>query len=283
MAKAKGLKLGKLSFLNSFGQLCRPNNPSSMIKTTTTNSTYILSPLNSKSFDISFPGFPSPPPSTPTNIFPSKSCKLQNNHLSKPTKNKAKLCNEITDRPIIAQATSRFANKKHYKKSSVSSFDSEETDSLFSSPPSFSSSHDFNHPLKTIHEEEWKPVKQRSVRGRRFKRYGSKEWKEDVVERTQNSSETGESSFVVVKRSVDPYEDFKKSMCEMIIEKQMFEPNELEQLLMSFLSLNSRLHHKVIIEAFTQILKELFSWSNQEIKWIFFYYLINLWVVDMNN
>lgn len=63
---------------------------------------------------------------------------------------------------------------------------------------------------------------------------------------------------VVVKKSEEPYEDFKRSMSEMIVEKQLYEPRELELLLMSFLSLNSRLHHKVIVEAFTQILKELF-------------------------
>lgn len=95
---------------------------------------------------------------------------------------------------------------------------------------------------------------------RRFKRYGSKEWREGE-ERDEKKEVLGacmEQSFVVVKKSEDPYEDFKRSMSEMIVEKQMFEPRELELLLMSFLSLNSRLHHKVIVEAFTQILKEVF-------------------------
>ncbi|KAJ0040147.1 hypothetical protein Pint_28253 [Pistacia integerrima] len=65
-------------------------------------------------------------------------------------------------------------------------------------------------------------------------------------------------SFAVVKKSEDPYEDFKGSMLEMILEKQMFEEQELEQLLHCFLSLNSRQHHRVIVEAFTEIWEAMF-------------------------
>lgn len=66
-------------------------------------------------------------------------------------------------------------------------------------------------------------------------------------------------SFVVVKKSEDPYEDFKRSMMEMILEKQMFEDKDLEQLLNCFLSLNSRHHHGAIVQAFTEIWEALFS------------------------
>ncbi|XP_058228626.1 transcription repressor OFP7 [Rhododendron vialii] len=66
-------------------------------------------------------------------------------------------------------------------------------------------------------------------------------------------------SYAVVKRSEDPKEDFKRSMMEMVVEKQMFEEGELEQLLRCFLSLNSRSHQGVIVEAFTEIWEALFS------------------------
>ncbi|WOH10316.1 hypothetical protein DCAR_0729783 [Daucus carota subsp. sativus] len=66
-------------------------------------------------------------------------------------------------------------------------------------------------------------------------------------------------SFAVVKKSVDPYEDFKKSMSDMIFEKEMFEEKELEQLLQCFLSLNSRQHHGVIVQAFAEIWNSMFS------------------------
>ncbi|KDP38487.1 hypothetical protein JCGZ_04412 [Jatropha curcas] len=65
-------------------------------------------------------------------------------------------------------------------------------------------------------------------------------------------------SMAVVKKSENPYEDFKRSMLEMILEKQMFEARDLEELLHCFLSLNSRQYHGVIIEAFSEIWKILF-------------------------
>lgn len=65
-------------------------------------------------------------------------------------------------------------------------------------------------------------------------------------------------SFAVVKKSEDPYEDFKRSMMEMILEKQMFEEKDLEELLQCFLTLNSRQHHGVIVEAFAEIWEALF-------------------------
>ncbi|EEF48258.1 conserved hypothetical protein [Ricinus communis] len=69
-------------------------------------------------------------------------------------------------------------------------------------------------------------------------------------------------SFAVVKSSSDPYNDFRTSMVEMIVEKQIFSAKELEQLLQCFLSLNSSHHHRIILEVFTEIWEALFSnWS----------------------
>lgn len=70
-------------------------------------------------------------------------------------------------------------------------------------------------------------------------------------------------SFAVVKKSRDPHEDFKRSMMEMILEKQMFEKDDLEQLLQCFLSLNARQYHGIIVGAFSEIWADLFcSTSN---------------------
>ncbi|EXB59123.1 hypothetical protein L484_014618 [Morus notabilis] len=69
-------------------------------------------------------------------------------------------------------------------------------------------------------------------------------------------------SFAVVKRSEDPYEDFKRSMMEMILEKQMFDDKDLEQLLHCFLSLNSKHHHGAIVRAFIEIWEVLFCASS---------------------
>ncbi|XP_062182933.1 transcription repressor OFP4-like [Phragmites australis] len=59
--------------------------------------------------------------------------------------------------------------------------------------------------------------------------------------------------FAVVKRSRDPYADFRSSMVEMIVGRQMFGAPELERLLRSYLSLNAPRHHPVILQAFSDI------------------------------
>ena len=69
-------------------------------------------------------------------------------------------------------------------------------------------------------------------------------------------------SFAVVKKSKDPYEDFKKSMMEMITEMEMSEAEDLEQLLQCFLALNSRSHHAVIVRAFMEIWQQMFVMKN---------------------
>lgn len=65
-------------------------------------------------------------------------------------------------------------------------------------------------------------------------------------------------SVAVVKRSSDPYADFRVSMAEMIIEKQIFGTVELEKLLECFLALNAPYHKQVIVEVFEEICETLF-------------------------
>ncbi|KAH7688646.1 Ovate protein family C-terminal protein [Dioscorea alata] len=47
-------------------------------------------------------------------------------------------------------------------------------------------------------------------------------------------------------------------MAEMIVEKELYEPCDLEELLHCFLSLNSLHHHSTIISAFSEIWDALF-------------------------
>lgn len=60
-------------------------------------------------------------------------------------------------------------------------------------------------------------------------------------------------SMAVAKKSQDPCRDFKSSMLEMILEAQIFEAEDLEELLQCFLPLNSRQYHGVIVQAFSEI------------------------------
>ncbi|XP_039043797.1 transcription repressor OFP7-like [Hibiscus syriacus] len=90
---------------------------------------------------------------------------------------------------------------------------------------------------------------------KRLRSLGSKKHRGDPPWRAEGKVR---ESVAVVKKSEDPYEDFKRSMMEMIVEKQMFQVEELEQLLQFFLSLNSREFHGIIVQAFTEIWEALF-------------------------
>ncbi|CAI9753013.1 unnamed protein product [Fraxinus pennsylvanica] len=153
--------------------------------------------------------------------------------------------------------------------------DEEETETLVSSSISFStdSSSEFNPRLHPIQEAPFSPKPHR-----RNKRRVAKTSKRSISRPSVSAAE-GEiparlsmfkkmipcsvdgkvkESFAIVKRSKDPYEDFKNSMMEMILEKQMFEEKDLEQLLQCFLSLNSSNYHGIIVQAFSEIWEEIF-------------------------
>lgn len=157
----------------------------------------------------------------------------------------------------------------------------EETETLVSSSRSFStdSSSEFNPHLETIRESPFSRKKRaKKAKGRCVLKNGAKgTTRRGRKERNSRDGSLSPArlsrfqwlipctvegkvreSFAVVKRSEDPYEDFKRSMMEMILEKEMFEEKDLEQLLHCFLSLNSREHHGVIVQAFTEIWETLF-------------------------
>ncbi|KAG0488972.1 hypothetical protein HPP92_007783 [Vanilla planifolia] len=69
----------------------------------------------------------------------------------------------------------------------------------------------------------------------------------------ERGEKRGLESFAVVKRSSNPQKDFRESMVEMIREKGMKRPEELESLLACYISLNSDEHHDMIVKAFRQV------------------------------
>ncbi|KAK4259536.1 hypothetical protein QN277_005858 [Acacia crassicarpa] len=75
-----------------------------------------------------------------------------------------------------------------------------------------------------------------------------KKAKEKIRKGTQ-----GLDSFAVVKFSLDPQQDFRDSMVEMIREKQISQPEEMEELLACYLTLNSDEYHDLIIKVFRQV------------------------------
>ncbi|CAM6081890.1 unnamed protein product [Calypogeia fissa] len=66
-------------------------------------------------------------------------------------------------------------------------------------------------------------------------------------------------SVAVVKSSYDPYTDFRDSMVEMIVEKEIQGATDLEELLRCYLSLNSAEYHSVIVKVFADVWRELFA------------------------
>ncbi|XP_030955870.1 transcription repressor OFP6-like [Quercus robur] len=73
------------------------------------------------------------------------------------------------------------------------------------------------------------------------------------------SSKKISSSIAVEKDSDNPYQDFRHSMLQMILEKEIYSKDDLQELLNCFLRLNSPCHHDVIIRAFKEIWDEVVS------------------------
>ncbi|XP_051149615.1 transcription repressor OFP6-like [Andrographis paniculata] len=69
----------------------------------------------------------------------------------------------------------------------------------------------------------------------------------------------GGDSVAVEKDSDDPYLDFRRSMLQMILEKEIYAKKDLKELLKCFLQLNSPYYHGIIIRAFTEIWNGVYS------------------------
>ncbi|KAL8255710.1 hypothetical protein R6Q59_030777 [Mikania micrantha] len=75
----------------------------------------------------------------------------------------------------------------------------------------------------------------------------------------QGFGRIGGNSLAVEKDSDDPYVDFRDSMLQMIMEKEIYRRDDLRELLNCFLQLNSPYYHGIIIRAFTEIWNNVLS------------------------
>ncbi|CAN1133982.1 Transcription repressor OFP6 [Linum perenne] len=83
---------------------------------------------------------------------------------------------------------------------------------------------------------------------------------EDSDEKTvRGFGRVGGESVAVEKESDDPYLDFRQSMLQMILEKEIYSKEELKELLNCFLQLNSPYHHGIIVRAFSEIWNSVLS------------------------
>ncbi|KAF7038749.1 hypothetical protein CFC21_048878 [Triticum aestivum] len=60
-------------------------------------------------------------------------------------------------------------------------------------------------------------------------------------------------SVPVAVESAEPYEDFRESMVQMVVEKEIYAWDDLNDLLTQFLTLNSPRHHPLILHAFADL------------------------------
>jgi uncharacterized protein (TIGR01568 family) len=67
------------------------------------------------------------------------------------------------------------------------------------------------------------------------------------------------AGMAVVKRSSNPYADFRSSMVEMVVERRLASVGKMEELLVSYLSLNSTEHHPAILAAFEDVWEAVFG------------------------
>lgn len=271
MAPSKRFKL-KLS-LPTF-QFCRTKATPPPLPKLPSESTALFSPINPKSFEISYPSFSDPPPT------PARPLKIM--PVSFNTKHCPSRSQKIYNSPVAYNSDDSFAwpmipppkgdekGKKHRtnktKKSKVSSVSSGESgwfssdedgnESLISSSENFDTSCDFGN-IPITSKNGISKIKDNERNGDE-ESLVKKSSTSSLFRQLKTSCAVNDESYAVVKNSKNPYEDFKSSMMEMIMEKQMHEAKDLEQLLQCFLSLNSRHHHGAIIQAFSEIWHLLF-------------------------
>lgn len=80
----------------------------------------------------------------------------------------------------------------------------------------------------------------------------------------QGFGRIGGNSLAVEKDSDDPYVDFRESMLQMIMEKEIYGQDDLRELLNCFLQLNSPYYHGIIIKAFTEIWNNVLSFKHMQ-------------------
>lgn len=80
-----------------------------------------------------------------------------------------------------------------------------------------------------------------------------------AAEEEEEEEDAAGAGMAVVKRSSNPYLDFRSSMVEMVVERRIASVGKMEELLGSYLSLNSPRHHPAILAAFEDVWEAVFG------------------------
>nr|XP_023926913.1 transcription repressor OFP7-like [Quercus suber] len=236
---AKRFKLKFPSF-----QFCRPKHLLTLSVNPSPPELYRLSPVNPNAQDIIYPNLKAPP-STPEHTPPPSNRHVSSNTVSVGCGCRLKPCTQYRSITGSSSSSSSSSSPAKYTSKKETLVSTKDCSNEFVSESLVSVSEKCKE--KEISKSD--EVK----KGRKLRRYALKSERSSV-----RGNEKVRESYAVVKKTENPYEDFKRSMLEMILEKQMFETKDLEELLHCFLSLNSRVHHGVIVEAFSEIWEILF-------------------------
>ncbi|CAL4960302.1 unnamed protein product [Urochloa decumbens] len=101
-------------------------------------------------------------------------------------------------------------------------------------------------------EREQQEARRRRRQQRRRRRRAATTTRAAVGEEEEGRRVARESVAVAVDSS-EPYEDFRESMVQMVVEKEIYAWDDLNDLLHQFLSLNSPRHHPLILHAFADL------------------------------
>ncbi|CAO2196841.1 unnamed protein product [Urochloa humidicola] len=132
------------------------------------------------------------------------------------------------------------------------------TNSLYEYPAAAAAATVAPHQLELDAEREQQEARRRRRQQRRRRRRAATGGtaRHGVVveaEGDEDGRRVARESVAVAVDSSEPYEDFRESMVQMVVEKEIYAWDDLNDLLHQFLSLNSPRHHPLILHAFADL------------------------------
>lgn len=126
-------------------------------------------------------------------------------------------------------------------------------DSASWGPASFTNNTLYEDPAAR-HRRGQEPEQDTRRRRRQRRRRRRAAWEGGGPEEQESAyGRVARESVPVAVESAEPYEDFRESMVQMVVEKEIYAWDDLNDLLHQFLSLNSPRHHPLILHAFADL------------------------------
>ncbi|KAE8797860.1 transcription repressor OFP3-like [Hordeum vulgare] len=129
-------------------------------------------------------------------------------------------------------------------------------DSASWGPASFTNNSLYEDPAARNRSRQDEPEQETRRRRRQRRRRRRAAWDGSGGQEEQEAGAHGRvarESVPVAVESAEPYEDFRESMVQMVVEKEIYAWDDLNDLLTQFLTLNSPRHHPLILHAFADL------------------------------